>query len=318
MKKTVLIPIVALPIIAVLVLASTYLIPVHDSILSKITWKSMPQLISINDMEREGHKGLLLKRLKDGKEQFIAGNWKTSYTSQGNVLIVGEFPEGYSSTTGQHLFMVKNDKIMSVKLDNVTGTVVSVEESPNQAYLYFVTKDGEKNGSCMMDWIKAGQPDCLPIKVADITKARWESGQGHELVVQNASGTYFSVDPWENGLQEPKTISPDEDKKRLDQARKLLTDARELKDEESGTKKPKTYLRIFDLAFIHDGAGWSVHRVPRISSLYWLNDGEHLLIKEASKLGLYEPATRTYVNLLTEEGIGSKDVTYRNKSNREL
>lgn len=318
MKKIVLVPLLGLPTLALLILASTYLIPVRESSLDKIKWTTFPQLISIHDVTREGRQGLLLERLKDGKEQFIAGDWKSSYSAQGDLMLVGKFPEGYSSTTGQHLYMVKNDKIFSVPLDKLEKTVTSVQISYNQAYLLFGMQDGDKTAFCVMEWAQQGPAECPAINAENISKGRWNPDNGHELLAITASGTIYSVDPWEKGIAEPKEITADNNLKLHSQAEKILTDEREPAGNETTAPTHKTFLRIFNLALIHDSSGWSIHRVPVTSTLYWLNDGSHLLIKEPDRIGIYELASRSYTGLLSETNIGEKEITYRNKADKAL
>lgn len=294
------------------------MIPVRESSLDKIKWTTFPQLISIHDVSREGRQGILLERLKDGKEQFIAGDWKSSYTAQGDLMLVGKFPEGYSSTTGQHLYMVKNDKIFSVPLDKLDKPVTSVQISYNQAYMLFGMQDGDKTNFCVMEWAQKGPADCLAINAENVTKGRWNPDNGHELLAQTASGTLYSVDPWEKGMAEPKEITVENNPKLHRQAEKILRDDPELDQNEISTPEHKTFLHIYNLAFIRDSSGWSVHRVPVTSTLYWLNDGAHLLIKEPDRIGIYELASRSYTGLLSETNIGEKKITYRNKADKAL
>jgi hypothetical protein len=292
-------------------------LPTSQTSLDKLKWKSESQLIALTAASREGRRGILFIRLKDAKEQFIAGEWTAHFQDWGDVMAVGRFPPGYSSSTGQRLYAVKGDKILGLSLEKL-APVVGVQESRNQAYLLMETRDGQKSGFCIMEWLKSRNPDCLPIRVENAVQSKWDRLAEHELIMRTASGTIYSVDPWEHGLESPKLISPDDDRRKFERARALLAEKTPPSGNLTSSPVKRKIARFLNLAIISDARGWSVHHVPLFSTLGWLKDGEHLLVKEQNRLGIYETATRSYAPLLREDGIGEKKMSYRNDRDLSL
>lgn len=320
MKKFVLISLALAAAVAGGFLAFRFYLSPKSLSLEQLKWENAPPIVAFNDVKRTDLSGLLFLRLKDGKEQFIAGGWHAFFRSPSDVLSLGEFPLGYSSSTGQYLYILDGgERLYGVSLDRFKERVSSVRLNQNNAYLLFKTQNDGTIGFCVAEWQKIVHPDCKPIRVSEMRKAMWDPASDHTAVVQTATGTLYRADPWNNGMEHPQMIDPDKEAVQIATLNKLFSEP--VKSDSDGTAilKPQIVWRFLDFVVIREHKTWSVLRPPQGSSLAWLDDGEHLLVTQADRLSVYEIKTRSIATLISDKDIGTKTLSsYRNKSQTAL
>lgn len=272
--------------------------------LSAMTWKDdKPPLIAIPDETREGHTGLLFVRLQDAKEQFIAGTWDESFTDAGDTFAFGTFPPGYSSSTGQQMYAIRGGtKIYSIDLKGMNGTVWSVDESKNLAYLAVSLAGSHGPSVCVSDWSGTDKPTCDAARAPGLVKSVWDPASDHILVSEDASGTIYAMDMWNNGLVSSTKLLAGSTSTEYARLSSLFNPP--------PPKEPDMW-KLGDFLVVDDAGQWSLHRVPSGAKLGWLDDGAHLLVKQADHVGVYDLKTSRYAPVLDESGIGLKRIVYR-------
>lgn len=285
--------------------------------LGDLKWQAVPPLVFVNGEQREQRRGLLVIRVKDAKEQFVAGDWQADYGADGSLLAFGRFPTGYASTAGQHFYLIQAGGVQGTGLDRVQDEVTSAQLNSNGAYLLLGTSTAAGQDFCVLEWKSAVTPDCLRARGERLVKAEWDPASDHQLAALTASGQLLLVDLWEHGLADPKPVTAEAAPALHRRLAALLAD-RASTPASLAAAGHRSFRTFLGLLLIKDSRGWSVHRRPLGSTLGWLDDGDHLLVKQRDSLGIYEVSSRSYAPLLDEPAVGDRTVGYRNGGDRRL
>ncbi|GEM_PF-2662153 len=274
--------------------------PLKNNELKDLTWDTRSPMIAFNNIHREDKDGLLILRLTDGKEQFIAGDWNTSFNTTGDILALGEFPPGYSSTTGQHLYAIQEgSRISSIQLKELNGKAISVKESDNKAYFLLEMKKDSETSFCIIEWEKVPPSGCKLIQLPAIQSAEWDISSDHIVIAQTASGTVYQIDPWNQGIEKPQPIEASKTESALAQLNK-----------DKNPSEKKALYHVLNVVVFKTGKTWKIHRVPWFASVNWL-DKEHFLITQKDRQSIYELKTNSIASLISDKDIGTKTPSYR-------
>ena len=284
-----------------------YLSQLSQVNLPSLTWQTVPNIIAIQDSDRENHQGILFIKLADGAEQFIAGDWKTSFADSGNVYAFGEFPPNYSSQTGEQLYLIAQDgKIYDIELTS-SDPIISIQENRKASYLLIEIKSSQGKIFCVAELNFEKNLECEQINLDSEGLGLWNPQEEHQAVVKNNQGKIFTLDPWDPKLER---IDPQDQREKYNE---LLALFEKQNQHQANTVDSKSFWKIANLVITKDSnQGWSFSPVPIFSKISPLADGEHLLIKESDQLSVLEPATHLLAPVLAEDKIGTKKIQFRN------
>lgn len=296
-----------------------FFFPLPTRSLDKLVWKASSYLIAIPHADREGKEGTLFLRVKDGKEQFMSGQWSVFYASNDSVYLYGSFSiDEAVSSTGLHLYNIYGgDKIYDIPLEHVSGSIVSTQENGIGTYVLLGSTSGTRTQYCLMTHLESKVPLCPTIGLPDVKNALWNPEKEHELVLQTASGTLFTVDPWEKEEGSPRAVTSDTDPKRLEQLSALFQVPAVDPRVSPGSDK-KTLHTFLNLALVTDAHGWTLHWLPPGADVAWYFDADHFLVKESNRISLYDLKSRMFSTLLEEKGVGKKSLLFHNETDHEL
>lgn len=241
-----------------------------------------------------------MTRIKDAKEQFIAGTWNVNFAKNGDVYAFGKFPAGYASTTNQSMYRIsQNGKIYPISLTNIHGKVTAVQENKNGAYLFIEMNTASSTSFCLLENFQTEIPKCKQLNVGGIARGLWNPKSEHELVVMTSTSTLYTLDVWEND-HKPKQIKADSDKEAFNELSALF---------QNKAKDPISYWHLFSLLIVKDGKKIALYRVPPLSKITPLVDKQHFLVQDNSGLAIYERSSRTLTRLMREPNADKKHVT---------
>lgn len=282
---------------------------------SELRWQRKANLLAIDDMVRNGQRGLLMLRLTDGKEQFIIGQWRAHFTDNGNVIVTEVFPENATPMNKTRLYYFeKGERIMPITVDKLPaeGRVIGASENPKATYLAIGVRT-TKSGTlyCIIERVGSTPPSCKQLELSSITDARWNPEADHEFVIKTTAGELFVYDPW---IKDPKRLYPDSDAARFQALLKLFTPVDTSPRRVEGIRGTRTFSRFLGLLLVRDKQGWSWHRVPALARIAWLSDGEHVLVKTRNDLSILELQTGTETLLLTDPTMATRRIRFRNQT----
>lgn len=268
--------------------------------LAAIRWETVPNTVSLFPAQREGREGILFIRLKDGKEQFIAGNWKAHSAPSGSVYTFGEFPQGYSSSTGQQLYAIKlSNVIQKIDLGGVTGTIVSVDENPRGTYLLMsMLKDGEQSFCVIEQGDASSVTGCQRLSIDHLVQGVWHPTKDHELLLRDAQGVEYVFDPWEDEKTRIRRIDPDSNPKEYLDIQNIFQG-----DSHGSAFQDRPLQSFLNLLMVSSGATRSYYHVPLFSRVMWLRDGHHLLVKRGQALFVMDLSARSTALVLDESWV---------------
>lgn len=281
--------------------------------LAGLRWDIEPNMIALQDMERENNRGLLFIRLKDGKEQFIAGNWQADFSDSGNVYAFGEFPDGYFDQTGQQIYaVIDGRKVIDINLDNLADKkIVSIQENPAGTYLFIEASSDSSTIYCLTEGVGGGRRECQQLSIlTSVSQGLWNPNQPRELVIKTKDGAIVVHDPWE---KDPHLVSPVEEPERYIELASLFDRPMPKANKINAKDEEFRYWQFLNLMMIKDADSWRFFKTPFGARLAWLIDGQHLLLKEADGLGVIEYGTDKIAPVL-RENISDKKVELRNQS----
>lgn len=281
--------------------------PLRPLTLTMVRWQSPPTVAAVINTVRKGEKGLLLLRLKDGKEQFVIGSWNVNFAPSGNSFVYESFPLFVTPPENQTLYAMEGaERISIVKMTNMKGAIVSVQENPAHTYLFIETKGDKVTTYCIVRKLSDGKPVCQEINIrGTVASGLWNPHKERELVIKTEGGEIYAHDPWE---KKPEKIDVSADAARYRTLDGLFRN--------TGQPTPTTmvyngvpyrFWKVGPVLFVH-GAEWSIHRVPLFSNLSWLVDATHLLVQEKDSLSIMDLSLHGKALLLLEPGVGKKKI----------
>lgn len=274
-------------------------IPLED-----LHWAKPAGLIAIHQAKREGQPGILFLRLKDAKEQFIAGNWQVDFSNNGNAFLFSQSkPEIYIIEGGR--------RIIKTQLKDLRGTIASIQENLRQTYLALEIQGESKSTFCLVEKTGADSQPCQIITVrGTAAHALWNPKADQDLVLKTDRGEIYIQNAWE---PKSESVSPESEPARYQQLINLFTaNAANNPHRVEGRDGMRQLWRFANLIFIRDEKkGWSFARVPLSAKVGWVVDGYHLLVKTNERLEILEPDERRVSTLLEEPGISGNIIEYR-------
>lgn len=302
-KKIMLTAALCITLIAIFFVVSKLLIPITSVTLSEMHWKEVNNFIAIKDVSREGQPtGILFINLRDGKEQFIAGQWEVNFGNSENMYVFGEFPDGFSKQTGQQMYLLEGKRnIYDIEMKNLPGRLVAVEENPLSTYLFLTMTTTTRTSFCILERAELHNPECLQLDIPAISKGKWHPKKDHELVIKTTNEAIYIYDPWGGKPKEiSKKQSPDEYEK--------LTSFFTVK--ENNHTKEWQIIKYGTIVVSHFKNKRFISRVPLFSNIIQLPSEQHLLIKEKNKLSILKISDNKQTILLEEKNIGTKKIIW--------
>lgn len=273
-----------------------------------LAWGEPPGMIALAGARREGRSGILFVKLRDGKEQFIAGDWNASFTDQGNIIAFGSFPMNYSEQIGQQIYYIGyGSRINDIQLNTIQGKIFGVTENRKATYLLVQARLAQSTFFCVAERVVKNQTPCVPVG-GENSIAAWNPDHDREIVIKNPDGSLFLFDPWENEL-----ISFDSEKD-PEQTKSLTALLAQQEDPfviqtDHGEKRMR---QIGNIVIIRGGKSVSWVRVPFGATARFIRDDNHLLVKEDHQLSVVERSSKKVSVILKDRDIAEKDVIFRN------
>lgn len=313
----------ALSALVVLLLAAAletviyFRLPLQEIPLDKIQWTINPYLVALGPIKRDGNAGLLLLRVRDAKEQLLAGEWLTNFGSRGNVYTFGSLPGEQASTTKRIYDFEENDKILPLLVKKKEEKIVSVQENRRGTYLFIEMRSDKRTVFCLLERLAGQEQDCIDLTVGSATEGRWNPAVDQELALSDKKGNIWSVDPWAE-KDRIRGIDRVNDAAHYRELAAIFEN--KLSPDAGVTTSPsaKKVWTFLNFALVRGPKDWSVYRIPLWAQAGWLSDGEHLLIKERSRLSILELKTRSLATLLTDPQIGQATAFFRADSDKKL
>lgn len=309
-RQTTIIGLVA--ILILLIILPPLIFPFHAINLQDLKWTKASALLAVYDIQRDGKPGLLFLRLKDGKEQFIIGNWQVDYSDIGNAFVYGEPIIGEPDKVGQQIYVIENAaQLFHLQLLKAKNPIVSIQENPAQTYLAIETRSDHSSAYCIIEKISNKPQSCAQLNVqGTITQGRWNPKKERELVLKTETEEIYVRDAWDIKV---KHIEASTDPALYQELTALFNPV----DKEhtliafEGTYSFKRWLNFI---LIRHEKGWQLQRIPIFSKIDWLVDSRHLLVKTRNQLAILELTTGNLAPLLQEPGLGEKMIEFRNGS----
>jgi hypothetical protein len=246
---------------------------------------SAPQFIALSPVERDGYSGILLVRLSDGIEQFIAGDWNVNFSPQGTLYAFGYFPDGYSSQTGQQVYVIESDNITDITVSGIDGNIASIRENALGTYMLIEVVHDDVRTYCLTERDTNQTPVCTQLTIPDGGTAQWNPFADHEVVIQNGVGQILLYDPWNPGFRD---VSAD-DHEQLNALNALFTEP---------VNEPRTIYNFANLAVVKQGGAWHWLRIPWFAKIAWLADQTHLLASTQDQLIVIDTVQQTYSEVI--------------------
>lgn len=263
-------------------------------------WDNAPGLIALSPSQKNGETGLLFIRLRDGKEQFLAGNWKMDFTSYGNTFIYG-YPPTFSKENKQQLYYIESgEKISRVDIVNQPGEIKTIQENPQTSYLFIEFSDDKNSSFCIVERYGSGDTSCKQLDVTKISRGVWNPKKERELVIKTSASELYTFDPWE---KRPIKISSSDSQ--FGALSALFESA-----------KPQPVLQnilqftFLNVLIVKEGSKFQFFRVPFNAKTAWLIDTDHILFKEKNASGILERSTKKYVPLFYDTKNTSPTITF--------
>lgn len=281
----------------------------RDVPLSALHWERPPVLLTVSDVQRNGQSGSLLVRPTDGKEQFLPGAWRLSFSESG----VYAFPESSSSADRpeQRLYFFEgNEHIREITINNLPGSLRSVRESPSRTHLVLEVTKEFSTIFCVTERFGTAPPACQQLGVGAVAESVWNPAQDRELVIRTETGSILTFDPLE---KKPRFVDAKTDHARHEELSRLFQRHPAREGGSAGAGGPsRAFRRFLNLVFVLDKQGnRRVARVPLGARVALFGDDEHLLAVQPGRLDIIELSSRSRSPLARERGIGSGTVRYR-------
>lgn len=278
--------------------------------LSDLRWaKNAPTFVIEKEAAKKAYTGPLFIRLRDGKDQFIAGNWDLSF-DESNIFAYGNFAKStstadatstsiFSPTTGPYVLRIDEDAIAILEQKKLNGKALSGINSLNGSYIG-LTIDSKDHPFCVIE-TTADQKDrpCIDVPVDQTDEVAWNPMVDHEIVTRSATGSIATIDLWDGSAMHKNVLTRVDNQKKYD----TLTHAFPAKQDEQ-TK----IQRAMGVTAIRNEKGWHFFRLPSDARVTMLSDENHLLIQEKNDLQILEISTKKIAPLYHEDGIGQKEI----------
>lgn len=296
--------------LAFLIILPRLIFPFHTVTLQDLKWSKAPALIAIHNIQREGKKGLLFLRLKDGKEQFIIGHWQVDYSDIGNAFVYGEPIIGEPDKPGQQIYVIENaSQLFHLQLLNAKNPIVSIQENPAQTYLFIETRGENQSAYCIIEKLSSKPQSCAQLNVQNtITQGIWNPKKERELVLKTNNGEIYVRDAWEAKIKHIEEQTEPELYKELT----ALFNHHYKEHTITASEGPHSFIRFMNFILVKHEKGWRLQRVPLGSKIDWLVDDNHLLVKTRDQISILEFQTGNLAPLLKEPGVGEKMIEFRN------
>lgn len=285
--------------------------------LASITWEQPPNVILIPNGERESNGGILFIRLRDGKEQFIAGTWNVSFSDYGNVIVYGSSTNKDEQAPLQTIYYIQDgENIFPLSTKQLPKNITEIRENRRTTYLAIEALADQRDASrvCLLERLSERLERCFDDSRG--VKARWNNTRDQELILKMGDDLY-RYDPWERAQTK---VLPEENRENYE-ALLALFDASKTNNAFPWFRQEaqRTTLSAPPLFLLFSGTKKTpltkkIHLfyIPPLARLQWITDTNHLLIKHGGGLGVIELSTRRYAPILTGGGIKQNPVFFKN------
>lgn len=261
--------------------------------LSEIFWSDSTPFLAVSPLQRENNNGIVVIRLTDGAEQFIAGDWKINFSEQGNAYVFGYFPDGYSQQTGQQLYLITPDAVTDITVSGLDGIISSVQENTLGTYILLEITNDDARYYCLTEHISTESPICTQINVPDGGMAVWNPLADHEVVIQNSVGQILLYDPWNPGFREVFSIDSEQ-----------FTSFIELFEPTKQIGLDSTFPQIYgfaNVALVRQNESWQLIHIPWFAQVYFIFDQQHLLAVTEDTVMIIDIQAKTYSEILPND-----------------
>lgn len=291
----------AVSLIAVNVLFSYTNVP-----LSELHWNQPPSVIALSPMKRNEKEGMLLVRIRDGKEEFFPGDWETNFSETGNVFVFQQSDASASSENKQTVYYVQGgEKIQIITLAKLAGRILSIQENPSSTYLLISMFTGKSMQYCVAERVGEKGYECKQLGVPGVSNGIWNPEKEHEVIIQTRVGDIVRYDPWK---KKPESIF--QGSQEYPKLAAYFTNDKNPQTIDSGESR-RTYFRLFNVLLVKNEKNWSLYRIPVISDISWLADSGHLLVKDTSGLSIIELNGKKQVYILLGDKLSGVRVKTR-------
>lgn len=263
-------------------------------------WSKTPGLIVLSPSQRDGKTGLLFIRLRDGKEQFLAGNWKADFTPYGNVFVYGYPPSDMDENKQQLYYIESGEKISHIDIKNSPGAISAVQENPKASYLFIEFTNDTSTSFCIIERYGPQDTDCKQLDVTQVSQGKWNPTKERELVIKTSTHELYTFDPWE---KRPIKINSS------DSNYQTLTALFEQGKPQLSVKQTMQFAFLNILA-IKEGPLLQLFRIPFGAQTAWIIDTDHILFKAHNAIGVIERSTKKFVPLFYDTKDASPMVLF--------
>ena len=267
--------------------------PAHVSY-TDLHWEQPPGLIALNPVKKNNERGLLFLRLRDGEEQFLAGEWKTNFTPYGNVFVYGYAPNSATEKKQILYYIESGERISRITIKNQPGEIVAVQENPKTSYLFIEFTNNKRTSFCLVErYGSTGNTNCKQLDVSTIARGAWNPNAERELVIKIAGDEIYTFDPWEKRPVKISSKNP-----HYSELKNVFTRQPNADSSHQGifqhsfstilAVKEKSTIRFF--------------RIPKSAQTTWLTDKNHILLKTKNEAGILELSTNKYVPIELNSG----------------
>lgn len=275
-------------------------IHITQSSFTDLRWDQPPGLIALSPSQKEGKTGLLFIRLRDGKEQFLAGNWKTSFTPYGNAFVYG-YPPSTTNENKQQLYYIESgEKISHIDIKNKPGDINAIQENHKTSYLFIEFTNDTSTSFCIIERFGSGDTDCKQLDITKISQGVWNPAKERELVIKTSAHELYTFDPWEK--RPIKINSSDSNYRALTM----------LFENTKARSSPKQVLQfvLLNILVIKEGSLIQLFQIPFGAHTAWIGDTDHVIFKTNTASGILERSTKKYVPLFYDTKHASSTIKF--------
>ncbi len=269
--------------------------------LADIPWSQTPPLFALSDIRRNAHKGVLFLRLKDAKEQFFPGEWKTFPGEVGDTFLFGTLPPGVPGAGERRLYIFSGDTIRGITPpeDNKMG-VSDIRENSKKTHFFIQLLGDDASFYCILPVDISGKHQCQKINLNKKSEARWLPDQDKEdIAVLTEKKEMFSYTLSTNTF---RFIDP---KKESELHERMLS----LFRTENDDAEQRRFWRLLNLLIIRDAQKWSAYRIPwNTRTVDLFSDGDHLLIRTPKELKILELSSRLIAPLIKDDALDTASI----------
>lgn len=261
---------------------------VTPSMIKDLRWSRYPGTLALSPVQKDGSTGTLLIRLTDGVEQFFPGTWKVTQTPFDNTILYGTSPQSEEYLI---YYIYAGRKIIPIIPPREYGAVLSVSENRKNTYLILEQMtEGEESMFCLYQRVGGTDSLCRILPVSQVRRVSWNPSRDHELFIKTRKEELYRYDPWE---EEAQPVQPADSE--YQEIKDLLAHPAVAWDSDD-ERASLFVLPLFFLARAKNFIG--LYREPRFVESAHLVDNNHILVKTADAVAIFELSSRKYVRLL--------------------